>query len=82
MRGDRERKIVLVDAAAVVAHADQARAAGFDVDLDASRAGIEAVLDQLLDDRGRPLDDFAGGDLVDELSGKLMDARHDGAAMR
>ena len=52
---------------AVVAHAHQADAAALDVDLDALRAGVEAVFDQFLDDRGRPLDHLAGGDLVDEL---------------
>ena len=40
---------------------------GFDLDFDAVRAGVEAVLDQLLDDGSRPLDDFAGGDLIDEV---------------
>ncbi len=64
---DRERQLLGGDAAAVVAHAHEADAAALDVDLDAVRAGIEAVLDQLLDDGGRPLDHFAGGDLVDEL---------------
>ncbi len=78
MRGDRERKVIRLDAGAVVAHADQPRAAGFDIDLDAPSAGIEAVLDELLDDRRRPFDDLAGGDLVDELGGQLTDARHGG----
>ena len=32
----------------------------------APRAGVERVLDQLLDRRGRPLDHFAGGDAVDQ----------------
>jgi hypothetical protein len=41
-------------------------AAGFQPDLDPCRARVEAVLDQLLDHRGRPLDDFAGGDLADQ----------------
>ena len=39
-------------------------------DLDAPRPRVQAVLDQLFDDRGRPLDDLAGGDLVHELGGK------------
>jgi hypothetical protein len=30
-------------------------------------AGVERVLDELLDDRRGPLDDFTGGDLVDEV---------------
>ena len=38
--------------------------------------GIEAVLDQFLDHRGRALDDLAGGDLVDEFGGKQADDSH------
>ena len=44
-----------------------ARPAAFDLDLDRARAGVERVLDELLDDGRRPLDDLARGDLVDEL---------------
>ena len=33
----------------------------------AGGAGVERVLDELLDDRGGPLDDLAGGDAVDDL---------------
>jgi len=40
-------------------------------------AGIEGVLDELLDDRGRPFDHLAGGDLVDELTGKNADGHAD-----
>ena len=47
----------------------------FQFDIDAGGAGIDRVLDQFLDHRRRPLDDFAGGDLVDEGVGKLAD-RH------
>ena len=65
--GERQGQLVGGDAAAVVAHADQADAAALDVDLDAAGAGVQAVLDELLDDGGRALDHFAGGDLVDEL---------------
>jgi hypothetical protein len=34
-------------------------------DLDPGRAGIERILDQLLDDTGGTFDHLAGGDLVD-----------------
>ncbi len=40
------------------------------------RAGIDRVLDELLDDRGRPLDHLAGGDLVGQVRGQPMNARH------
>ena len=51
---------------AVVDDADQPLAAGRGRDLDAPRTGVERVLDQFLDHRCRPLDDLAGGDLVDK----------------
>ena len=51
---------------AVVADADQAAPAGLDRDLDQGGAGVERVLDQFLHRRGRPLDDLARGDAVDE----------------
>ena len=73
MARERERELVARDAAAVVAHAAKRDAAGLDLDLDAARAGVEAVLDQFLDHRRRPLDDLAGGDLVDELFGQDPD---------
>ena len=44
--------------------------------VDARRLGVDGVLDQLLDDRGRPLDDFAGGDLVREVVGQAGDSSH------
>ena len=45
-------------------------------DGDAPRAGVDRVLDQLLDDRRRALDDFAGGDLVGEVRRKTMNSSH------
>ena len=66
-RDNASGKLVARDAAAVVRDADQARAAAFDVDRDRARAGVERVLDELLDDGRRPLDDLAGRDLIDEL---------------
>ena len=43
--------------------------------LDALRAGVQAVLHQLLDDGRRALDDLAGGDLIDEVIVEYAD-RH------
>ena len=63
---DAEREVVGVHAGAVVADADQRPPARFDRRFDATRAGVERVLDQLLDRRRRPLDHLAGGDAVDE----------------
>ena len=64
---DRQPRVLRLHPLAVVFDANQLLAAELDGDGDAPRAGVERVLDQLLDDRGRPLDDFAGGDLIREV---------------
>ncbi len=75
---DREREIVARHAGAVVGDADQAAAAAVGDDLDLGRAGIERVLDQLLDHARRPLDHLAGGDAVDGGFGELADGHGSG----
>ncbi len=80
MPADRDRQLLLGNAAAIVAHAQQLDAAALDVDLDAVRTGVEAVLDELLDDRSRPLDHLAGGDLIDERAREDADG-HEGASL-
>ncbi len=67
-----QRQFILVDAAAVVTHPDALPAALLDIDLDAAGTGIQAVLQQFLDHGRRPLDDLAGGDLVDQLRGQYL----------
>ncbi len=71
---DGQRQFLRRDAAAVVADADQAHTTFFQIDVDAVRAGVQRVLHQFLDHRGRPLDHFAGSDLVDQDLGQLADA--------
>ena len=66
---DRQARILRVHALAVVLDANQLLAAELDGDGEAPRAGVDRVLDQLLDDRGRTLDDLAGGNLVGEVGG-------------
>ena len=46
------------------------------LDVDAGAARVEGVLQEFLDDAGRPLHDLAGGDLVDEGGRQLLDAGH------
>ena len=46
----------------------------------APRRGVDGVLDELLDDRRRPLDDLTRGDLVHEDRRKDPDARHGGGS--
>ena len=53
-------------AAAIVDDADQPPSAQFDRDIDAGRARVEGVLDELLDGGGRPLDDLARRDAIDK----------------
>ena len=62
---DREREVGFVHAPPVVGDPDEPPPARLDRDLDCLRPGVERVLDQFLDRRGRPLDHFARGDAVD-----------------
>jgi hypothetical protein len=79
---ERQRELLLRDAATVVADADAAHAALFELDLDGPRAGVECVLEHFLDDRGGALDDLAGGDLVDEDVRQRADRRHRGSSVK
>jgi hypothetical protein len=71
--GERQRQLVAGDAAAVVADRHAAHAAVLDAHLDALRARVDRVLEQLLDHRGGTLDHLAGGDLVDQRAGQQAD---------
>ncbi len=73
---DGQARVFAVHAGAVVGDADQLDAAGLDVDADAAGAGVERVLEQLLDDAGGALDDLARGDLVGEIVGEEVDRGH------
>ena len=71
----RELRVFPIHARAVVAHANQRLAAVLQLDPDGVRAGIERVLDELLHDRTRTLDDFAGRDLIGDIPREQLDAR-------
>ena len=71
-----EQRVVVGHAVAVVDDADHALAAGFDFDANAVGAGVERVFEQLLDDGGGALDDFAGGDAVGDSFREYADAAH------
>jgi hypothetical protein len=64
---ESETELVVGNPASIVEHANQPSAAGFDFELDAVSTRVERILDELLDDRSRPLDDLARGNLIDEL---------------
>jgi hypothetical protein len=77
---ERQRQVVGVDAAAVIDDADQVGTALLDIDIDARAAGVNGVLQQFLDDAGRPFDDLARGDLVDDNGWQWLDTSHDGCS--
>jgi hypothetical protein len=70
---DGEVEIFRGHAAAIVDDANEAPAAQFDRDVDAASARIERILDELLDGRGRPLDDLARRDAIDKNGIKTTD---------
>ena len=68
---DRQRQLVARHAVAVVGRRGSRSAPpSLSVDLDAGGAGVERVLDQLLERGRRALDHLAGGDAVDGVSGR------------
>jgi hypothetical protein len=74
---ERHPRIRRIHPLPVVLHAEQLLPAELDRHDKARCAGVQRVLDQLLDDGGRTLDDLAGGDLVGEMRGEEVDAGHD-----
>ena len=73
---ERQRQLLRRHAAAVVGDLDQRLAAGLQRHLDPAGAGVDRVLDQLLDHRGRSLDHLAGGDAVGHGLGQAADRGH------
>ena len=71
----RQQAVLGRHPAPVVRHRDELAPGAPHRDLDAGRAGVQAVLDQLLDDRRRALDDLPGRDLVDDGVGEALDGR-------
>ena len=74
---ERQPRILRAHPIAVVLDAHEPLAAQLDVDLDAARAGVDGVFDELFDDRRRTLDNLAGGDLIGEVGGQEVDDAHD-----
>jgi hypothetical protein len=73
---DGQPRVLRLHPLAIVFDPHQPLAAQLDADGDAPRARVNRVLDQLLDHGRRPLDDFAGGDLVGEIGRQSVDAGH------
>ena len=70
---DGEREIGGAHAGAVVGNDDHAPSAAVAEHVDAARAGVDRVLDQLLHHARGTLHHLAGGDAVDDLFGELAD---------
>jgi hypothetical protein len=68
-----KREFGLGDAATVVGDRDTFDPALVEQDPQRLRAGVQRVLQQLLNDRGRPFDHLAGGDLADQQVGQGLD---------
>src|SRR5258705_4066551 len=74
--GEGERQVLARDAGAVVLDLDAPHAAFVERHADRARAGIEAVLEELLQDGGGTLDHFAGRNLGDEKLRQHADGAH------
>lgn len=61
-----KRKFGSGNTVTIIENSNEARSARFDIDINRVSSGIERVLDEFFDERGRPLDHFARSDLIDE----------------
>ncbi len=62
-----KQHVILIHAAAIVRHPDQAGAVAFNLDVYAVGPGIKGVFQQFLDRRGGPLDDLASSNAAGKL---------------
>jgi hypothetical protein len=72
-----QQRIVVIHAAAVVNHADQALAARFCLDANRARARIQRVFEQFLHHGGRTLNHFTRRDFIGDGFRKYADAAHE-----
>ena len=73
---ERQRSVLRRHALAVIFHVNEGLAAELDGDREPTSARIQRVFDQLLDDRGRTLDDLARGNLVRQRGRELANPVH------
>ena len=76
MAFEGQQRIVAVHPCAVVRDTDQPPPTALNLDPDAGCAGVERILQQLLDHRSRTVHDFARGDLVSHQVREYSDAPH------
>ncbi len=74
--GKCEREFGLADATAVVGNTDLLHAAFAELDRYFAGTRIEAVLEQFLEGRGGPVDDFSRRNLADQQVGQYADGGH------
>ena len=82
---ERGESVVAIHAVTVIGDRDPLLARALERHLDPLRLGVERVVDQLLQDRSRTLDDLPGRDLVDDPVRKHPDpgaANHEGRHRR
>jgi hypothetical protein len=70
----REREIVRDHTVTVVLYPDQPNPAAFGTHFDPIRARVKAVLNELFDDRARPLYDFTRGNLIRDERRQTFDS--------
>ena len=71
-----KQRVLPIHAAAVITHHDQTGASAGIVDPDPRSSGIQAILDEFLDQRSGSLDDLPGRDLTGHDIGKETDFAH------
>jgi hypothetical protein len=76
MTSEASQRVAGLHSLAIVGNTNQAAPTLFNIDLDFSGARIQGVLDQLLHDRSRPLDDFTRSNLVSNIIREDFDFRH------
>ena len=76
---ESKQRVVAAHAAAVVRGMDAPLPSSLDLNLDAPRASVERVFQELLDDRRRPLDNLARGDFVGNGFRKNANRGHRGS---
>src|SRR5258708_31239629 len=76
MARECERGIVAQHPAAVIHDADETASAALDFDAHVRRTGVERVLEQFLDHRGRPFHYLAGSDFVRDIIRQDLDTAH------
>ena len=73
---ERQQRIIAHHAAAIIGNAYELASSALHADHDAGGAGVEGILQQLFDHRRRPVNYFAGRDLIGHLVGQYVDTAH------